>query len=66
MRSIVLAISMFVLNVAAQAPGMALAQTGQAPPDFDLAYVLATASYCAYAVGEADADHNSACAPNSL
>ena len=66
MRPIVLAISMFVLNVAAQAPGMALAQTGQAPPDFDLAYVLATASYCAYAVGEADADHGEKCAVQCL
>ena len=27
-----------------------------AQPDFDLAYVLATASYCAYTVGEVDAD----------
>jgi hypothetical protein len=27
-----------------------------AEPDFDLAYVLATASYCAYTVGEVDAD----------
>ena len=35
---------------------MALAQNDQASPDFDLAYVLATASYCAYAVGQADAD----------
>lgn len=51
-----LAITVFVLGLATQQPQMALAQNSQASPDFDLAYVLATASYCAYAVGEADAD----------
>jgi hypothetical protein len=57
MRPIVLAITLFVLSLATQQPRMALAQNDQASPDFDLAYVLATASYCAYAVGEADDDH---------
>jgi hypothetical protein len=56
MRPIVLAITLFALSLATQQPQMALAQNDQASPDFDLAYVLATASYCAYAVGEADAD----------
>jgi hypothetical protein len=52
----ILAIALFVLGLPTQQPLMALAQSGPASPDFDLAYVLATASYCAYAVGEADAD----------
>jgi hypothetical protein len=52
----ILAVTLFVLGLATQQPLMALAQSGPASPDFDLAYVLATASYCAYAVGEADAD----------
>jgi hypothetical protein len=56
MRPIVLAITLFALGLATQQPQTALAQNDQASPDFDLAYVLATASYCAYAVGEADAD----------
>jgi hypothetical protein len=60
MRSIALAISAFVLNLAIQPLGTASAQSGPASPDFDLAYVLATASYCAYTVGEADADHGQA------
>ena len=60
MRSIALAISAFVLNLAIQPPGTASAQSGQPSPDFDLAYVLATASYCAYTVGEADTDHGRA------
>jgi hypothetical protein len=60
MRSIVLAISVFVLNLAIQPPGTASAQSGPASPDFDLAYVLATASYCAYTVGQADADNGQA------
>lgn len=55
MRSTVLAITLLFLSLAAP-PRMALAQNNGASPDFDLAYVLATASYCAYAVGEADAD----------
>jgi hypothetical protein len=60
MRSIALAVGVFVLNLAIQPPGTASAQSGQPSPDFDLAYVLATASYCAYAVGEADADQGQA------
>jgi hypothetical protein len=32
----------------------------ESEPDFKLAYVLATASYCAYAVGELDDDHGRA------
>lgn len=60
MRSIALAIGAFVLHLAIQPPGTATAQSGQPSPDFDLAYVLATASYCAYTVGEADADHGQA------
>jgi hypothetical protein len=36
-------------------PRLAVGQSMQ--PDVDLAYVLATTSYCAYAVSEADADH---------
>jgi len=56
MRLIVLAIILFVLSLVTQQPQIALAQNNQASPDFGLAYVLATASYCAYAVGEADAD----------
>jgi hypothetical protein len=60
MKSIALAISVFVLNLAIQPLGTALAESGPVSPDFDLAYVLATASYCAYTVGEADADHGQA------
>jgi hypothetical protein len=60
MKSIALAISAFVLNLAIQPPGTASAQSGPASPDFDLAYVLATASYCAYTVGQADTDHGRA------
>lgn len=60
MRSIALAISAFVLNLAIQSLGTASAQSGQPSPDFDLAYVLATASYCAYTVGQADTDHGRA------
>jgi hypothetical protein len=56
MRPIVLAVSLLVLRLGTQQPQSALAENDQASPDFNLAYVLATASYCAYAVGEADAD----------
>ena len=56
MRPIALATILFVLSLATQQPHPALAQVGQTSPDYDLAYKLATASYCAYAVGEADAD----------
>ena len=56
MRPIVLTITLLGLSLATQQSQTALAQNDQASPDFDLAYVLATASYCAYAVGQADAD----------
>jgi len=48
---IFLSVSIF----AVRQPQAVFAQSGQ--PDLSLAYVLATASYCAYAVGEADSDH---------
>jgi hypothetical protein len=38
----------------------AIAEAAESEPDFKLAYVLATASYCAYAVGELDDDHGRA------
>ena len=38
----------------------AIAEATESEPDFKLAYVLATASYCAYAVGELDDDHGRA------
>jgi hypothetical protein len=38
----------------------AIAEATESEPDFRLAYVLATASYCAYAVGELDDDHGRA------
>jgi hypothetical protein len=38
----------------------AIAEATESEPDFKLAYVLATAAYCAYAVGELDDDHGRA------
>jgi Lipase (class 3) len=57
MRPIALAVALFGLSLAINLSKTAYAQIHEESPDFDLAYVLATASYCAYAVGEADADH---------
>jgi hypothetical protein len=38
----------------------AIAEATESEPDFKLAYVLATASFYAYAVGELDDDHDRA------
>jgi hypothetical protein len=57
MRAIALAIAIFASSLAAQQPEMAFAQNNDPTPDLDLAYVLAAASYCSCAVGEADKDH---------
>jgi Lipase (class 3) len=54
MKKVALAVFCSMLALTVGAPPQAFAQLEQ--PDLDLAYVLATASYCAYAVGEADAD----------
>jgi hypothetical protein len=50
--------SVFSLLLALSASmGSARAQTAAGPePDYNLAYALATASYCAYGVGQKDAD----------
>lgn len=56
-RKVRLAIAVFAgvsLSGASETP---IAQASESEPDFKLAYVLATASYCAYAVGELDRDH---------
>ena len=55
MRPIALGTTLFALSLTTL-PLTASAQDGQTSPDYNLAYVLATASYCAYAVGEADTD----------
>ncbi len=60
MKKYVVAIFLSVSSLAVGQLRMAFAQNEPAQPDlpdFGLAYVLATASYCAYAVGEVDADH---------
>jgi len=45
-----------LLAVLAGQPASAATQPAASEPDFNLAYVLATASYCAYAVGAIDSD----------
>jgi hypothetical protein len=59
MRKSIVALVLSVVAVSLGKTAMAIAQA-PAQPDFDLAYVLATASYCAYAVGELDPDHGQA------
>jgi hypothetical protein len=54
MNRVALAIFSSISALIVGAAPQAFAQSEQ--PDLDLAYVLATASYCAYAVGEADLD----------
>jgi hypothetical protein len=54
MHKYALALFSSMLTLIGGDPPQAFAQLEQ--PDLDLAYVLATASYCAYAVGETDAD----------
>jgi hypothetical protein len=55
MKKFVLAIFIAASMLAVGQAQMVFAQSAE--PDFDLAYILATASYCAYAVGEVDSDH---------
>ena len=45
-----------ILAVLASQPANSATSAAAAEPDFHLAYVLATASYCAYAVGAIDSD----------
>ncbi len=45
-----------ILTVLAGQPASAAQRLAASEPDFNLAYVLATASYCAYAVGAIDSD----------
>jgi hypothetical protein len=45
-----------ILAALASQPSSAVTSAAASEPDFNLAYVLATASYCAYAVGAIDSD----------
>ena len=45
-----------ILAVLASQPANAATSAAASGPDLNLAYVLATASYCAYAVGAIDSD----------
>jgi hypothetical protein len=66
----VIAASALILFVAFVAlvgrPQNAIAVEQEMQPDFDLAYQLAVASYCAYSIGELDPDHGYARAVDCL
>lgn len=67
MRLTVPAITLLCLSLATGLPQQtALAQNDRTSPDFDRAYALATASYCAYTVGQAEDDRGAARAVRCL
>ena len=67
MKPTVPAVTLLCLSLAMALPQQtAFAQNDRPSPDFDRAYALATASYCAYTVGQAEDDRGAARAVRCL